>query len=125
MKPCTMLKISFITIIWLSQTMLVFGQQSVGSKKNSPVKKAPTFKEVEGLLVENTCMACHNTTKKIIGPPFVEISKRKYSNEKIYQLIHNPQPQNWPGYTVAMPPMPQVTKADALKIASWINSLNK
>ena len=70
-------------------------------------------------------MACHNTTEKIVGPPFVEISKRKYSNEKIYQLIHHPQPQNWPEYTVQMPPMTQVTKADALKIASWINSLNK
>jgi len=89
------------------------------------VAKAPTYKEVEGLLTKNTCLACHHTTKKQIGPSFTEIAKRKYSNEKIYQLIHNPQPQNWPGYATEMPPMPQVTKADALKIAAWINSLNK
>nr|WP_315420250.1 hypothetical protein [uncultured Pedobacter sp.] len=87
--------------------------------------KAPTFKEVEGLLTKNTCLACHNQTKRQIGPPFVEIAKRKYSPEKIFQLIHNPQPQNWPGYSTEMPPMPQVTKAEALKIAAWINSLNK
>ncbi|TCD10246.1 hypothetical protein EZ449_10515 [Pedobacter frigidisoli] len=87
--------------------------------------KAPTFKEVEGLLTKNTCLACHNTTKKQIGPAFVEIAKRKYSQEKIFQLIHNPQPQNWPGYATEMPPMPQVTKAEAYKIALWINSLNK
>lgn len=85
--------------------------------------KAPTFKEVEGLLSKNTCLACHNQTKRQIGPPFVEIAKRKYSAEKIFQLIHNPQPQNWPGYSTEMPPMPQVTKAEALKIAGWINSL--
>ena len=85
--------------------------------------KAPTFKEVEGLLTKNTCLACHNQTKRQIGPPFAEIAKRKYSPEKIFQLIHNPQPQNWPGYSTEMPPMPQVTKAEALKIASWINSL--
>lgn len=87
--------------------------------------KAPTFKEVEGLLTKNTCLACHNQTKRQIGPPFAEIAKRKYSPEKIFQLIHNPQPQNWPGYSTEMPPMPQVTKAEALKIAAWINSLNK
>lgn len=85
--------------------------------------KAPTFKEVEGLLTKNTCLACHNQTKRQIGPPFAEIAERKYSPEKIFQLIHNPQPQNWPGYSTEMPPMPQVTKAEAYKIASWINSL--
>ncbi|MBO9675196.1 MAG: c-type cytochrome [Sphingobacteriaceae bacterium] len=85
--------------------------------------KAPTFKEVEGLLTKNTCLACHNPTKRQIGPPFAEIAKRKYSPEKIFQLIHNPQPQNWPGYSTEMPPMPQVTKVEAYKIASWINSL--
>lgn len=93
--------------------------------KPTATAKAPTFKEVEGLLTKNTCLACHNQTKRQIGPPFVEIAKRKYSAEKIFQLIHNPQPQNWPGYSTEMPPMPQVTKAEALKIAGWINSLNK
>jgi cytochrome c551/c552 len=85
--------------------------------------KAPTFKEVEGLLTKNTCLSCHNPTKRQIGPPFAEIAKRKYSPEKIFSLIHNPQPQNWPGYSTEMPPMPQVTKAEAYKIAGYINSL--
>jgi cytochrome c551/c552 len=93
--------------------------------KPTTTAKVPTFKEVEGLLTKNTCLACHNQTKRQIGPPFAEIAKRKYSPEKIFQLIHNPQPQNWPGYSTEMPPMPQVTKAEALKIAGWINSLNK
>jgi len=86
--------------------------------------KAPTYKDVEGILTKNTCLSCHNPTKKQIGPPFAEIAKRKYSAEKIFSLIHNPQPQNWPGYSTEMPPMPQVTKAEAYKIAGYINSLN-
>jgi len=98
---------------------------TAATAKPAATAKAPTFKEVEGLLTKNTCLACHNQTKRQIGPPFVEIAKRKYSPEKIFQLIHNPQPQNWPGYSTEMPPMPQVTKAEALKIAAWINSLNK
>ncbi|WP_316827269.1 hypothetical protein [Pedobacter miscanthi] len=101
------------------------GAAATETKPATTAVKAPTYKEVEGLLTKNTCLACHNPTKRQIGPPFAEIAKRKYSPEKIFQLIHNPQPQNWPGYSTEMPPMPQVTKAEALKIAGWINSLNK
>ncbi|WP_293307209.1 hypothetical protein [Pedobacter sp. UBA5917] len=101
------------------------GAATTEAKPATTAAKAPTYKEVEGLLTKNTCLACHNPTKRQIGPPFAEIAKRKYSPEKIFQLIHNPQPQNWPGYSTEMPPMPQVTKAEALKIAGWINSLNK
>lgn len=87
------------------------------------VTKAPTYAEVKGILTSNTCLACHNPTKKQIGPSFTDIAKRKYSNEKILQLIYNPKPENWPGYATEMPPMPQVSKADGLKIAAYINSL--
>ncbi|TCR05579.1 hypothetical protein EDF66_10646 [Sphingobacterium sp. JUb20] len=87
------------------------------------VTKAPTYAEVKGILTSNTCLACHNPTKKQIGPSFTDIAKRKYSNEKILQLIYNPKPENWPGYATEMPPMPQVSRADGLKIAAYINSL--
>ncbi|TKC56148.1 c-type cytochrome [Pedobacter hiemivivus] len=105
---------------------------SIVKEKAVPVKKvtetkapakAPTYAEVKGLLANNTCLACHNPTKKQIGPAFIDIAKRKYSDEKILQLIHNPKPENWPGYATEMPPMPQVSKADGLKIAAYINSL--
>ncbi|MFB2118594.1 c-type cytochrome [Parapedobacter sp. 2B3] len=85
--------------------------------------KAPTFKEIEGLLAKYTCIACHNPDKKQIGPSYKDIAKRKYSNEKIVELIYSPQPANWPGYATEMPPMPHVPKADALRIAAYINSL--
>jgi cytochrome c551/c552/glucose/arabinose dehydrogenase len=85
--------------------------------------KAPTLKEVQPLLMKNTCLACHNPNTRQVGPSFTEISKRRYSVEKILSLIKNPQPQNWPGYATEMPPMPQVPKAEAQKIATWIRSL--
>jgi cytochrome c551/c552 len=97
--------------------------KKAAEKTAATTAKAPTYEEVKGLLASNTCLACHNATKKQVGPAFVEIAKRKYSNEKILQLIHNPKPENWPGYSTEMPPMPQVSRADALKIAAWINSL--
>ena len=98
------------------KTPTVTSQQTSG--------KVPSFFDVKGLLVNYTCTACHTTRNKQVGPGFEEIAKRNYSNEKIVELIHNPQPQNWPDYATAMPPMPQVTGADALKIAAWINSLD-
>jgi cytochrome c551/c552 len=85
--------------------------------------KAPTYDEVKGMLASYTCLSCHNPDKKMVGPAFREIAKRKYSPEKIVQLIHNPKPENWPDYPAPMPPMPQVKKEDGLKIAAYINSL--
>lgn len=85
--------------------------------------KAPTYDQVKGLLARHTCSACHQANKRQVGPAFADVAKRKYTNEQIVKLIYNPQPQNWPEYSTEMPPMPQVPKADALKIASWINSL--
>lgn len=103
------------------------GSKSTSSIKAPSVKtavaKAPTFKEIEGLLAKYTCIACHNPNKKQVGPSYADIAKRKYSNEEIVKLIHNPKPENWPGYATEMPPMPHVPKADALRIATYINSL--
>jgi len=85
----------------------------------------PTYAEIEPLLVKNTCTACHNVTKRQVGPAFVDVAKRNYTVQKIIELIYNPQPKNWPEYATPMAPMPQVPKAEALKIAGWINSLRE
>jgi cytochrome c551/c552 len=87
--------------------------------KTTPV----TFAAVKPLLQKHTCLACHAEDKKVIGPAFKEIAKRKYTNEKIVDLIYNPKPENWPDYATPMAPMPQVPRKDALTIAGYINSL--
>ena len=87
--------------------------------------KAPTYEEIKPLLQRNTCLACHAADKRVVGPAYQDVAKRKYSDEKIVDLIYNPKPENWPDYTTPMAAMPQVPKEEALKIASWINSLAK
>ncbi len=87
--------------------------------------KVLTYAEIEPLLVRNTCTACHQTTKRQVGPAFADIAKRKYANDRIVQLIYNPEPKNWPEHETPMAAMPQVPKDEALKIAAWINSLVK
>lgn len=88
-------------------------------------KKPVSYAEIEPLLVKNTCTACHQVEKRQVGPAFVDIAKRKYSNERIVQLIYNPEPKNWPEHETPMAPMPQVPRDEALKIAEWINSLGR
>ena len=96
-----------------------------GKPAGTAVAKVPTDAEIKPLLSKYTCLACHNADKKQVGPAYRDVAKRGYSNEKIVELIYNPKPENWPDYATPMPPMPQVPKGDALKIASWINSLGK
>ncbi|MFA6945193.1 MAG: c-type cytochrome [Pedobacter sp.] len=86
-------------------------------------EKVPTFNDVKVMMASYTCLSCHNPDRKLVGPAFKDIAKRKYSTEKIVQLIHNPKPENWPEYPTPMPPMPQVKTEDGLKIAAYINSL--
>lgn len=102
------------------------GKTAAAKPAETAAKAAPkvaTFEEVKPLLAKYTCSACHNAEKKQVGPAFKDIAKKKYTNEMMVKLIYNPNPENWPGYATEMPPMPQVPKSDALKIAGWINSL--
>ena len=93
------------------------------AKNTGTGNKVITEAEIKPLLAKYTCNACHNADKRQVGPAFRDVAKRKYSTDKIVQLIYNPQPQNWPGYSTEMPPMPQVPKEEAKKIAEWINGL--
>ena len=90
---------------------------------NTHAAKVLTAAEIKPLMLKYTCTSCHNANKKQVGPAFKEIAKRNYSTEKILSLIYNPQKSNWPEYPTEMPPMPQVPKAEARKMANWIRSL--
>jgi cytochrome c551/c552 len=89
----------------------------------TPKEDILTFALLKPVLEKHTCLACHQTDKRQVGPSFKDIAKRKYTPQQIVNLIYNPQPQNWPDYATEMAPMPQVPKEDALKIAKWINTL--
>jgi len=93
------------------------------TKTASTNTKALSYAEIEPLLVKNTCTACHQINKRQVGPAFADIARRKYSNERIVELIYTPEPKNWPEHETPMAAMPQVPRVEALKIAAWINSL--
>lgn len=82
-----------------------------------------TEAEAMALLKKHTCNACHAKDKRLIGPAFEEIAKRKYSDKQILNLVYKPNPANWPDYATEMAPMSHVPAKDVLKIAKWINGL--
>ncbi|MEZ0608435.1 c-type cytochrome [Fibrella sp. WM1] len=79
--------------------------------------------DMKALMTKYTCIACHRVDTKLVGPAYKDVAKRNYTNDQIVELIYNPKPSNWPGY-IAMAPMKQVPKEDALKLATWINTLD-
>lgn len=86
-------------------------------------KQVVTEAEAQALLKKHTCLACHAKDKKVIGPSYEDIAKRKYSDQQILALVYKPNPQNWPDYATEMAPMSHIPANDVLKIASWINGL--
>ena len=99
-------------------------KSSSGKSSSAAAKPVAVPDDVNALLTKYTCLACHRPDTKLVGPAYVDVAKRKYTNQQIVNLIYEPKPANWPGYP-PMAPMKQVPKEDALKIASWINSLAK
>lgn len=68
------------------------------------------------------CLACHNPQIKVVGPAYKDVAAKGYTPDQIVALVHQPKPDNWPGY-MPMPAMPQVPDADVRTIAEWINGL--
>lgn len=118
-----------------NQVKVTSTEKEVKTKKSAPKSsqgkkagtsdsnKAMTYTDVKPLLEKYTCTSCHSTDKRQVGPPFMEIAKRNYSVDKIVELVHKPQPGNWPDYATPMAPMAHVPKGDVEKIARWIRTL--
>ncbi|MBX2893130.1 MAG: hypothetical protein KF734_19625 [Saprospiraceae bacterium] len=100
------------------------GNKATAAAAPKPAAPVVTEKDAMALLTKHTCIACHKKDERAVGPSFTDIAKRKYSTARIVQLVHNPEPQNWPSYT-PMAPMAHVPKKDIEKIAIWLNSLRK
>ncbi|MEO9805905.1 MAG: c-type cytochrome [Reichenbachiella sp.] len=95
---------------------------SCGSNKKSGAEAIDKFK-VKQLLEKNTCFACHKQNERLVGPSYLDIAKRNYSDERIVELIYKPEPENWPDYPAPMIGLPHLDKSELLEIARWINSL--
>jgi len=79
----------------------------------------------EALAKERKCMSCHQMERKVVGPSFKDIAKKYKGDAKA--LAHNVNVIKKGGKgvwgAVPMPPHPQVSDADAERLARWVLSL--
>ena len=77
------------------------------------------------LATSKNCMSCHHSDRKVVGPALKEIAKR-YANEPLALATLTTKIQKggagvWG--VVPMPANPQVSEAEAQKLAAWVLSL--
>ena len=98
----------------------------------APVLKIPSKKgqtagteipsEMKSLLAKNTCLGCHKMDSKLVGPSFLAIAQREYTQKELVQLIKEPVPENWPDYP-PMAPMTWIEGEQLEAMSTWIASL--
>jgi cytochrome c len=76
----------------------------------------------QALAAKNNCMACHAVDKKLVGPSYQDVA-RKYagtSADALAASIRKGGAGKWG--PIPMPAQPQLSEADARKVATWILS---
>lgn len=76
----------------------------------------------QALATAKNCMACHAVDKKLVGPSYKEVATKyaaqKDAVDKLALKIVKGGSGVWG--PVPMPANPQVTEADAKKLAAWV-----
>ena len=77
------------------------------------------------LAQKKSCMACHATDKKLVGPSYKDVAA-KYAGQKdaVAQLAERIQKGSVPGKgnwgAIPMPANPQVSADEAKQLATWV-----
>lgn len=76
----------------------------------------------QALASAKNCMACHAVDKKLVGPSYKDVAKKyagdKTAVDKLAGKIIKGGSGVWGA--VPMPANPQVSEADAKKLAAWV-----
>jgi len=82
----------------------------------------------EALAKSKNCMACHAVDKKLVGPAYKDVAKKYAGDAKAVDVLaarivkgSEVGKGNWGA--VPMPPNPQVSEAEAKKLAAWVLSI--
>ncbi len=79
----------------------------------------------QALAQKSACMSCHQVAKKVVGPAFQDVAKKYKGDAKAAEHIVGVIKKGGKGVwgQVPMPPHPQLSDADAKKLADWVLSL--
>ena len=76
----------------------------------------------DALAKKSACMSCHQVAKKVVGPSFQDVAKKYKGDAGAAAHIVTVIKKGGKGVfgPVPMPPHPQVSDADAKKLADWV-----
>lgn len=76
----------------------------------------------EALAKKSACLSCHQVAKKVVGPSFQDVAKKYKGDAGAAAHIVSVIKKGGKGVfgPVPMPPHPQVSDADAKKLADWV-----
>jgi cytochrome c len=79
----------------------------------------------QALAQKSACMSCHQVAKKVVGPSYQDVAKKYKGDAKASEHLVGVIKKGGKGVwgPVPMPPHPQVSDADAKKLADWVLSL--
>lgn len=79
----------------------------------------------EALAKSKNCMACHAVDKKLVGPAYKDVAKKYAGDAKAVDMLATKIQKGGAGVwgAIPMPANPQVSEADAKKLAAWVLSL--
>ncbi len=87
------------------------------------VMSAPVLAD-EALAKSKNCMACHAVDKKLVGPSYKDVAKKYGGDAKAVDALAAKIVKGGSGVwgAIPMPANPQVSEADAKKLAAWVLS---
>lgn len=85
---------------------------------------APSLAD-EKLARSNACIACHQVERRVVGPAFKDIAKRRADEADAVGLLADHIRNGSKGVygAIPMPPNPRVSEEDAKRLAEWIMGL--
>ncbi len=78
----------------------------------------------QALAQAKNCMACHQVAVKVVGPAFKDVSKKYAGDKNAAAMLATKIQKGGSGVwgPVPMPANPQVSEAEAKKLAAWVLS---
>jgi len=78
----------------------------------------------EALAKSKNCMACHAVDKKLVGPSYKDVAKKYGGDAKAVDALAEKIVKGGSGVwgAIPMPANPQVSAAEAKKLAAWVLS---
>jgi cytochrome c len=107
--------------------MKIFVVQALAAAAFAAGLASPALANME-LAQKKSCMACHATDKKLVGPAYKDVAA-KYAGQKdaVAQLAERIQKGSVPGKgnwgAIPMPANPQVSADEARQLATWVLSV--